>query len=318
MAVTAGLPLQPDDEVLADIPEEEKAADPLQHARVARIVSLPGGGSQEFTGEVVEIEVGTLTGDRLYRVRYADGDLQHFTAEDVRQWMCSEPGKEQRPNGVPVQPAEDGPAVAAEAAVLPAEGDAAPARAPLIKASAKASAKASSKALAAVAKAPAANSAPPAAAVPSSTRQYPVPATLAQEQDVQVDVEEAQEPVEVAIVAEEQDEAALPFAEAVDSADAEMVQEVSMADEDDGLAPEEPAELQPAEEFAEPQLAEEVGMDALAEEALIVLEDEDEEDDLEAGKLEEAEDEAWDGYAQEGEEPPAKRSRLNSDMEEAT
>lgn len=44
-----------------------------------------------FTGEVVEIEVGTTTGDRLYRIRYVDGDLQHLTAEEVRKCLCSKP-----------------------------------------------------------------------------------------------------------------------------------------------------------------------------------------------------------------------------------
>lgn len=84
-----GLPLQPDDEVLEDLPEEEKAADPLRYAKILRSCMLPGGGSRTFAGEVVEIEVGTKTGDRLYRIRYSDGDLQHLTAEEVRR--CCHP-----------------------------------------------------------------------------------------------------------------------------------------------------------------------------------------------------------------------------------
>merc|ERR1740123_2777915 len=85
------LPLQPDDEVLEDLPEHEKASDPLRNAWVTRSCRVPGGGSRVFTGEVVEIEVGTTTGDRLYRIRYVDGDLQHLTAEEVRKCLCSKP-----------------------------------------------------------------------------------------------------------------------------------------------------------------------------------------------------------------------------------
>jgi len=44
-----------------------------------------------FMGEVVEIEIGTSKGDRLYRIRYTDGDLQHLTAEEVRKCQCSKP-----------------------------------------------------------------------------------------------------------------------------------------------------------------------------------------------------------------------------------
>jgi len=94
MAAVLGLPLQPDDEVLADLPEHEKAADPLRFAKVLKTCSVPGGGFREFAGEVVEVEVGSITGDRLYRVRYSDGDLQHFTADEVR--ACIPPAPQER------------------------------------------------------------------------------------------------------------------------------------------------------------------------------------------------------------------------------
>lgn len=87
MAAVLGLPLQPDDEVLGDLPEYEKAHDPLRNAKILKTCSVPGGGFREFVGEVVEIEVGTISGERLYRIRYGDGDLQHFTAEEVRACM---------------------------------------------------------------------------------------------------------------------------------------------------------------------------------------------------------------------------------------
>lgn len=105
MALVLGLPLQPDDEVLADLPEHEKSKDPLFHVKILRTCSVPGGGFREFAGEVVEIEVGTTTGDRLYRVRYSDGDLQHFTAEEVRACIPPQPNGAVVPAGVARQAA---------------------------------------------------------------------------------------------------------------------------------------------------------------------------------------------------------------------
>uniref|UniRef100_A0A7S2AGV8 Tudor domain-containing protein n=1 Tax=Alexandrium andersonii TaxID=327968 RepID=A0A7S2AGV8_9DINO len=102
MAAVLGLLLQPDDEVLGDLPEHEKAADPLRYAKILKTCSLPGGGFREFIGEVVEIEVGSITGDRLYRIRYSDGDLQHFTAEEVKACMPPSRAPQERTTSDPV------------------------------------------------------------------------------------------------------------------------------------------------------------------------------------------------------------------------
>merc|ERR1712039_535119 len=40
-----------------------------------------------FEGQVEDIEQGKVTKDRLYRIKYSDGDLEHFTAEQVREFM---------------------------------------------------------------------------------------------------------------------------------------------------------------------------------------------------------------------------------------
>ena len=36
-----------------------------------------------FTGRVVDIEVGKLSRERLYRIRYEDGDTQYLSKEEV-------------------------------------------------------------------------------------------------------------------------------------------------------------------------------------------------------------------------------------------
>jgi len=75
-----------EDEELEDMPEDEKKRDPLRHARISWQIQ-----GREFTGYVEDIEVGTISGDRLYRIRYCDGDLEHFTAQMVKDMQVLVP-----------------------------------------------------------------------------------------------------------------------------------------------------------------------------------------------------------------------------------
>mmetsp|Transcript_93534 Transcript_93534/g.166393 ORF Transcript_93534/g.166393 Transcript_93534/m.166393 type:complete len:180 (-) Transcript_93534:240-779(-) len=68
------------DEELIDLPEKEKQADPLRHAKIQREVD-----GKTFFGQVQDIEQGRTTGDRLYRIVYDDGDLEHLTPTQVKQ-----------------------------------------------------------------------------------------------------------------------------------------------------------------------------------------------------------------------------------------
>ena len=43
-------------------------------------------GNETFVGKVEDIEIGKTSGERLYRVRYTDGDLEHYTAAQVEQF----------------------------------------------------------------------------------------------------------------------------------------------------------------------------------------------------------------------------------------
>merc|ERR1712113_854979 len=61
---------------------DEKACDPLMKAKVKRTID-----GTIFSGHVTDIEQGRVTRERLYLVRYSDGDVEHYTANMVRKFM---------------------------------------------------------------------------------------------------------------------------------------------------------------------------------------------------------------------------------------
>jgi len=71
------------EEDLVDLPEEDKVADPLRRATIQRVLD-----GVVYYGEVEEIEEGKVSHDRLYRVKYTDGDIEHFTADQVKEMSC--------------------------------------------------------------------------------------------------------------------------------------------------------------------------------------------------------------------------------------
>merc|ERR1719191_2031666 len=84
--VAASARPEEEEEEIEDLPEAEKSKDPLRLAEVTR--SFNG---QNFVGRVDDIEVGKVTRERLYRIKYEDGDLEHLTAEQVRECMVNAP-----------------------------------------------------------------------------------------------------------------------------------------------------------------------------------------------------------------------------------
>ena len=68
-------------EELVDLPYDQLIKDKLIGARVKRQI-----GIFYFAGRVEDIEVGVISKERLYRIRYSDGDVEHFTAEQVREF----------------------------------------------------------------------------------------------------------------------------------------------------------------------------------------------------------------------------------------
>eukprot|EP00419_Tripos_fusus_P006482 CAMPEP_0172693504 /NCGR_PEP_ID=MMETSP1074-20121228/26038_1 /TAXON_ID=2916 /ORGANISM="Ceratium fusus, Strain PA161109" /LENGTH=189 /DNA_ID=CAMNT_0013513881 /DNA_START=29 /DNA_END=595 /DNA_ORIENTATION=- len=72
-----------DSEELEDVPADEKEGDPLLGVQIRRTV--PDG--QVFEATVEEIERGKISGERLYRIRYSDGDLEHLSAPEVEDCL---------------------------------------------------------------------------------------------------------------------------------------------------------------------------------------------------------------------------------------
>ena len=65
----------------------------------------------EYTGRVEDIEVGAVTKERLYKVRYLDGDMMHMTEQQVRalhitkaphvaEYDTSDEDEEESPQGI--------------------------------------------------------------------------------------------------------------------------------------------------------------------------------------------------------------------------
>ena len=67
-----------DEELLEAIPEDEKQRDPKRHARVCRNID-----GEMFYGEVADIQRGMATKERLYKIKYDDGDEEHYTYAEV-------------------------------------------------------------------------------------------------------------------------------------------------------------------------------------------------------------------------------------------
>lgn len=66
-------------EELEHVPEAEKNRDPFFRAKLRRNVN-----GVFFDAEVEDIERDVVTRETLYRIRYADGDYVHVTAEKVQ------------------------------------------------------------------------------------------------------------------------------------------------------------------------------------------------------------------------------------------
>ena len=66
-------------EELAPLPMAEAAADPLFATAVRRVEA-----GRIHEGQVVAVDFDVTTGERLYLVQYADGDLEHFDARELK------------------------------------------------------------------------------------------------------------------------------------------------------------------------------------------------------------------------------------------
>mmetsp|Transcript_29128 Transcript_29128/g.39345 ORF Transcript_29128/g.39345 Transcript_29128/m.39345 type:complete len:132 (-) Transcript_29128:220-615(-) len=74
-----------EEEELLELTREEMVADSLW---LRRIVKESDG--VKFVGHVSDISIGSITGERLYLIKYEDGDNEHMTIEEAQECMCSD------------------------------------------------------------------------------------------------------------------------------------------------------------------------------------------------------------------------------------
>ena len=84
------LPLHTDDddeegEQVETLPMDAQLHDPLRHARIRSVTD----GVVRF-GFVETIDIGTVSKQRLYHIRYTTGDWQHYTADQVIMDICTD------------------------------------------------------------------------------------------------------------------------------------------------------------------------------------------------------------------------------------
>ena len=80
-----------DDEELEDLPQSEKNSDPWLHTIVFREID-----GITYQAIVEDIDVGTRSKAKLYRLRYEDGDLEHVDSEDIHPRTPPSPGMRKR------------------------------------------------------------------------------------------------------------------------------------------------------------------------------------------------------------------------------
>ena len=73
-----------EDEELEEVPDKEQALDPLFRTCIRRRI-----GGQWYRGVVVGMETELRTMERLYRIKYEDGDLEHMTKAEVNEFAYS-------------------------------------------------------------------------------------------------------------------------------------------------------------------------------------------------------------------------------------
>ena len=76
----------PQEEEVVDLPVAAKASDPLHEAFIQRCVD-----GTAYRGKVVDIEVGSVSKQRLYLIKYDDGDLEHLTNKQVGEFRVPAP-----------------------------------------------------------------------------------------------------------------------------------------------------------------------------------------------------------------------------------
>merc|ERR1719222_324871 len=82
VALLQGEKDEEEEEETVELLQHIKQADPLLGVRIKRVID----GARSY-GYVEDIELGKTTGDKLYRIRYDDGDLEHLLAHQVSEFQ---------------------------------------------------------------------------------------------------------------------------------------------------------------------------------------------------------------------------------------
>lgn len=90
---TMGTPPEEEDEELDDISHTDKENDPLFKTKIKNQIE-----GIEYSGEVEDIVQGKKTKEKLYQIRYHDGDVEHLTQRQVELILVpSEDDRDQTP-----------------------------------------------------------------------------------------------------------------------------------------------------------------------------------------------------------------------------
>ena len=69
-----------EDETVDWLPDKEQKIDPLVGARVRTFVHHVA-----YFDAVEAVDIGSVSKERLYKIRYEDGDLEHVTAAQIKK-----------------------------------------------------------------------------------------------------------------------------------------------------------------------------------------------------------------------------------------
>ena len=73
-----------EDEELEELANDKKYSAPLYGTWIIKTE-----GQQSFKGKVDDIEIGIISRNRLYRILYTDGDIEHFTRDEVERYKIN-------------------------------------------------------------------------------------------------------------------------------------------------------------------------------------------------------------------------------------
>ena len=72
------------EEAIEALPDDEKAKDVLLYGRITKRMD-----GKAFSGTIVDVAMGMNTRERLYLIRYFDGDMEHMTESEAMEALAA-------------------------------------------------------------------------------------------------------------------------------------------------------------------------------------------------------------------------------------